>query len=314
MSIKQINFIDLIVFGLFRLIRGLFFFLPRRLCLLTGAALGSGLFYADKKHRRLALANLEKAFGRELSLAQRRRVARDSFKNFGRVIADDLKWMHLGESRRKKLLTIEGEDNIRRALTGGKGVLLFSAHLGNWEVASLAISGIGRFSVVARPLDNRLLEKELTRFRQSLGAQIISKFQAAKPILESLRRNEIVAILIDQNVLRSQAVFVDFFGVPAATTPSLASFHLRTRSPILPVFCYATPSWAYVVKVGPPLDIGVSGDPKQDVLKITQCSTKMIEAEIRERPSHWFWFHSRWKSRPESEAAAQERAAGEKDG
>jgi KDO2-lipid IV(A) lauroyltransferase len=181
-------------------------------------------------------------------------------------------------------------------------------------VASLAVSRIGRLSVVARPLDNPFLEKELIRFRQSLGAQIISKFQAAKPILESLRQNEIVAILIDQNVLRSQAVFVDFFGVPAATTPSLASFHLRTRSPILPIFCDTTPSWAYVIKVGPPLDIEVSGDPRQDVLKITQCSTKMIEAEIRERPSHWFWFHGRWKSRPESEAAAQERAAGEKDG
>jgi KDO2-lipid IV(A) lauroyltransferase len=185
--------------------------------------------------------------------------------------------------------------------------------LGNWEVASLAISKIGRLSVVARPLDNRLLEKELARFRETLGVRVISKFQAAKPILQSLRQNEIVAILIDQNVLRSQAVFVDFFGIPAATTPSLASFYLRVHSPILPIFCYPTPSLSYLVKIGEPLEIGLTGDSKQDVLKITQCSTKIIEAEIRNHPSYWFWFHNRWKTRPEGEVAAQESAAGEQD-
>jgi len=313
MSIKTINSIDLVIFSFFRLLLGLFFLLPRRLCLLAGSALGTLLFYADNRHRRLALENLNKAFGKELSSAELRQIARNSFKHFGLVIADNLKWTHLGESRREKLLAIEGEEYIHRALEEGKGVLLFSAHLGNWEVASSAISKIGRLSVVARPLDNRLLEKELARFRDSLGVRVISKHQAARPILQSLRRNEIVAILIDQNVLRSQAVFVDFFGLPAATTPSLASFYLRARSPLLPVFCYSTPSSSYLIKVGKPLEIELTGDSKQDVLKITQCSTKIIEAEIRDHPSSWFWFHNRWKTRPEGDGAAGESADGEKD-
>lgn len=313
MSIKTINLIDLVTYSFFRFVRVLFFLVPRRLCLLAGAALGTLFFYADKRHRRLALDNLDKAFGLELSLAERRQIARNSFKHFGRVMADNLKWTHLRESKREKLLTIEGAESIRRALDEGKGVLLFSAHLGNWEVAPLAISKMARFSVVARPLDNRLIEKELARFREGLGTRVISKFQAAKPILRSLRQNEIVAILIDQNVLRSQAVFVDFFGFPAATTPSLASFYLRARSPLIPVFCYPTPSLTYTAKVGQPLEIELSGDWKQDVLKITQCSTKIIEAEIRDHPSLWFWFHNRWKTRPEGEAAARESAGGEKD-
>lgn len=313
MSIKTIKLIDIVVYGLFRFLRGLFFFLPRRLCLLLGAASGTLLFCADGRHRRLALANLDKAFGKEISPAERRQIAGDSFQHFGRVMADNLKWTHLGESKQDKLLTIEGEESIRRALDEGKGVLLFSAHLGNWEVASSAISKMARLSIVARPLDNRLVEKELARFRGSLGARVISKFQAAKTILQSLRQNEIVAILIDQNALRSQAVFVDFFGFPAATTPSLASFYLRTHSPLIPVFCYPTPSLTYIVKVGKPLEIELTGDSKQDVLKITQCSTKIIEAEIRKHPSSWFWFHNRWKTRPEGEAAARESAAGEKD-
>jgi len=313
MSTKTIGIIGLIGFGFFRLLGGVVFFLPRKLCLLMGAALGTLFFYADKKHRRLALSNLDRAFGPGLSRDLRRRIARDSFKRFGQVIADNLKWTHLGESRRGELLAVEGEENIRRALEQGKGVLLFSAHLGNWEIASSVISKIGPLSVVARPLDNRLLDKELVRFRNSLGARIISKFQAARPIIRSLRQNEIVAILIDQNVLRSQAVFVDFFGIPAATTPSLASLHLRAGSPILPVFSHLTSSLSYRVKIGEPLQFDLTGDSNQDVLKITQSSTKMIEAEIRDHIGDWFWFHNRWKTRPEGEAAARESAAGEKD-
>ena len=313
MSAKTIGMIGSAGFGFFRLLDGVVFFLPRKLCLLMGAALGTLFFYADKKHRRLALSNLDRAFGPGLSQDLRRRIARDSFKHFGQIIADNLKWRHVGEARRGKLLAVEGEENIRRALEQGKGVLLFSAHLGNWEIASSVISKIGPLSVVARPLDNRLLDKELVRFRNSLGARIISKFQAARPIIRSLRQNEIVAILIDQNVLRSQAVFVDFFGIPAATTPSLASLHLRAGSPILPVFSHLTSSFSYRVKIGEPLQFDLTGDSNQDVLKITQSSTKMIEAEIRDHIGEWLWFHNRWKTRPEGEAAAHGSAAGEKD-
>jgi KDO2-lipid IV(A) lauroyltransferase len=313
MSAENPGLLDLAAFGLFICLRSLFSFLPRRLCLQAGAALGSFLFWADKKHRRIALANLDKALDRDLPPARRRGIAQESFRNFGRVVAENLKWSRLRKSRRSQLLTAEGAASIRRALEAGKGVLLFSAHLGNWEVAPQFLSSLGPLSVVARPLDNPLLEGELVRFRQSLGARVISKYQAARPILQALHRNEIVAILVDQNVLRSQAVFVDFFGRPAATTPSLASFHLRTGAPLIPTFCYPTAASSYLIKVGPALDIELCGDLERDVLKITQASTKIIEAEIRDHPSLWFWFHNRWKTRPDTEPAASSSASGDKD-
>jgi len=131
---------------------------------------------------------------------------------------------------------------------------------------------------------------------------VVSKFQAAKPILRALRDNEMVALLIDQNVLRSQGVFVDFFGLPAATTPALAAFHLRSGSPLVPVFCYPNPDLSYRVKIGPPLEVACSGEWSRDVLQITALCTKMIEAEIRDNPGQWFWFHNRWKTRPEGES------------
>ncbi|HCS47615.1 MAG TPA: lipid A biosynthesis acyltransferase [Candidatus Aminicenantes bacterium] len=311
MSTKPLKFMDFAGFGLFRLF-GLFTrLLPRRACLWAGQTLGTLAFRVDRKHGRIALANLEKALGREAGPDERRRIARDSFRNFGRVTADILKWTSLKAVRRQELLKIEGEEHIRRALRGGRGVLVFSAHFGNWEVAAQAIAKLGPLNVVARPLDNPLIEARLAKFRNRLGAKVISKFQAAKSILQALRRNEIVAILIDQNVQRKEAVFVDFFGLAAATTPGLASFHLRTRSPLIPVFCHPAPHSSYLVEVGAPLFFEPGGDSDRDVLKITQASTKMIEAEIRRKPGLWFWFHNRWKTRPETETNA-EPPAGQK--
>ncbi len=288
----------------FLALRSLFSLLPRRICLLLGEKIGALFFHLDHRHRRLALDNLRKAFGQELTPAQRHRVARQSFLHFGRMLADNLKWTSLSQKARENLLRVEGAEHIHQALAHGKGVLVFSAHFGNWEVASLALSQLAPLHVVARPLDSPAAEKELLRFRSSLGAKIIYKQQAARPILQALRRNEMVAILIDQNVLRREAVFVDFFGTPAATTPSLASFHLRTRAPLIPVFCYPAPCFSYHVKIYPPLDFIPGSDWSEDVLKITRHSTKIIEAEVRRRPELWFWFHNRWKTRPTSETSA----------
>jgi KDO2-lipid IV(A) lauroyltransferase len=270
---------------------------------------GELVFRLDRKHSRLALANLEVAFGSATGPDARRRIARDSFRHFGRVMADTLKWTRLRASRRAKLLKVDGEEHILRALRGGRGGLIFSAHFGNWEVAAEAVAALAPLSVVARPLDNPLIEAELARFRKRLGTRIISKFQAVKPILKALRQNELVAILIDQNVLRSQAVFVDFFGRSAATTPGLASFHLRTRAPLVPVFCFPAPRSAYLVKVGEPLTFEPGGEYDRDVLKITQACTKMIETEIRQNPGLWFWFHNRWKTRPGIETGPAESGA-----
>jgi KDO2-lipid IV(A) lauroyltransferase len=310
MTTNHINIMDLIYFGTLRLLSLFFLFLPRPACLWIGQVFGGLVFRLDRKHRRLALANLEIAFGPAAEPAARRRIARDSFRHFGRVTADSLKWTRLRASRRTHLLIIEGEERIRQALRQGRGALIFSAHFGNWEVAAEAVAALAPLSVVARPLDNPLVEADLARFRKRLGARVISKFQAAKPILQALRRNELVAILIDQNVLRSQAVFVDFFGRPAATTPALASFHLRTRSPLIPVFCLPGPRSSYLVKIGDPLTFDPGGELERDVLKITQACTKMIETEIRENPGLWFWFHNRWKTRPEAEANPAVSTAG----
>lgn len=279
------------------------FILPRSFCLILGEALGSMVYYLDRKHRKVALSNLAIALGPQLSITEQKKTAKASFKHFGRAFIDILKTRHRSLDKTRKLLSVEGREYLDKALRKGRGALLFSAHYGNWELAPACITQLGKLHVVARSLDNRFLEKELIRIRKHLGAEIIYKQLAVKPILRQLKSKAMVAILIDQNVLRHQAVFVDFFSQPAATTPSLATFFLKTKAPLIPVFCYPISKGKYHLKIGPPLKIDLSGDDKEDVLKITQLCTKIIQDQIEENPNFWFWFHNRWKTRPEGEGA-----------
>lgn len=285
----------------FQILRIPFFLLPRRLCLCIGETLGSLIYLLDKKHREIARSNLKTAFGSRASDAELTEIAKASFRHFGGVLADITKVRHMNPERILTLLSIEGKEHLEKALCEGRGALILSAHLGNWEMATALVSRMGKVNVIARPLDNRMLEKEMLRIRKKWGAHVIYKQQAARPILRALEANEMVAILIDQNTVRNLAVFVDFFGRPAATTPSLAAFSLKTGAPIVPVFCYPVQHRKYNVKIHPPLEISSTGEEKRDILKITQQCTKIIQNQIQENPRIWLWFHNRWKTRPEGE-------------
>ncbi len=290
---------DCLQFLFFKKIRIAISILPRSLVLFCGRLLGLTFYGLDKKHRMIAQVNLNNALGSDLSPLSIKKISRRCFIHFGQTFLDLVKFSQLSPEKKNKLIKVEGEEYLKKALQQGKAALLFSAHFGNWEVASPFLSSLAKLNVIARPLDNRLLEKELLKLRTNLGSTVVYKHQAAKSILQALRRQEMVAILIDQNVLRSQAVFVDFFGKKAATTPSLAAFYLRTNAPLLPVFCYPVTSRQYCIKIYPPLKIHLSGNQNQDLLKITQICTKIIENQIKKNPEYWFWFHQRWKTRPE---------------
>ncbi len=293
------KFKDYLEFWIFQILKSLLYIFPRKLCQAWGRTMGLIFYSLDKRHRRIALSNLKLAFGKDIPLSDLKRMARQTFIHFGSILMDIIKFSRLSEQKKYSLVHVEGEENLRSAIQEKKGVILFTAHYGSWEIAPFFVSQLGRLKVIARALDNRLLEKELLKLRKHQGAEVIYKHQATKQILQSLRAKEMVAFLIDQNVQRHQAVFVDFFGRPAATTPSLAAFFLKTQSPIVPVFCVPTSSLRYRIQILEPLNIKLEGDYNQQVLKITQICTKIIEAQIRKNPSYWFWLHNRWKTQPE---------------
>ena len=162
--------------------------------------------------------------------------------------------------------------------------------------------------MVIRPLDNPYLEQRFTDLRCRWGNQLIHKRQAVRGILKSLRKKRTIGMVIDQNYREANPFFVDFFGRPAATTPSLGKLAVRTGAPVVPVFCWPKDDGRYHIVYFPEVEVEPSGDPNLDAYRLTAQCTRLIEEQVRLRPELWSWMHQRWRTRP-SETAVDGPAA-----
>ena len=156
-------------------------------------------------------------------------------------------------------------EHVKAGLEKGKGLAIVTGHLGNWELGAVAMAAAGvPISVVARPLDNPLLDETLNRIRRAGGSEVLSKRNALRAIREVLARNRAIAILIDQDA-REHGVFVDFFGKSASTIPSIAAIALRTGAPMVVCAMRREPGFLTHVLSFEPVDAPVqTGDGKED--------------------------------------------------
>jgi KDO2-lipid IV(A) lauroyltransferase len=271
----------------------------------AGALAGRLAHLLDRRHRRIARDNLASALGAQLRPGQARRIVGGCFAHFGRITFEALGFARLGPADIGRVVRYEGLEHIRAAYAGGKGVLLFSGHFGHWELIALMQGFLGlRLHLVARPLDNRALERQLARLRGRSGNGLIHKRLAARRILQVLRSGEGVAIVLDQDARRT-GVFVPFFGRPASTTPTLALMALRTGAAIVPTYSIPLGRGRYRVVYEPAIAVRPSGDLDRDVLELTATCTGRIEAWVRERPELWLWMHRRWKTAPPGPSGAR---------
>lgn len=258
------------------------------------AGLGYGL---SVKHRLIVLHNLTRAFP-EKSPAEIERIAKASYRSFGRVVAEFSEITRLNPDNIHKWVHIHGLEHYDEARRKGKGVLLFSGHFGNWEIGN-AVLAIARKPLIFiyRILDSAFLEEAITHVRASCGNISLDKENAMRPMIRALKKGETISILIDQNVAVYDGIFVDFFGRPACTTSGLALLALHTGAPVLPVFTTRMPDGKYVMEIGAEVAIRNTGNRDADVRENTQAFTGIIEDHIRKYPEQWFWMHQRWKTK-----------------
>jgi len=277
--------------------------LPRAWVLALGRGLGRLLGDLDRRHVAIAADNLRRAFP-EWDQPRFLRTARSVYAHFGQVLFD-IVWM-AGRSREEVLGLVddEGREHVEAARTEGRGVVLVTAHIGNWELSGLAHGWLfGPIGVVARPLDNPALDRRLNAFRESGGNEVISKFEALREVMRRLREGGAVGILLDQNVQESDGVFVEFFARPAATTTAAAAFAVKTGCALLLGHTEIKPEGRYRLVYDPPVRWSSSGDREDDIRRLTQVLTRRIEGWIREVPEQWLWIHRRWKTQPREHPA-----------
>lgn len=274
--------------------------LPRGAATGLGRNAAKAYFAFAGSRRRILLDNLVQAFPEKMD-GELSRIQRGCIENLGAAFMEFLESSELSREDVLSRVELEGEENFARARARGKGVFLLSAHFGSWEIGAIRAGLISEpIASVVRPLDNPLLERELEFRRTRLGNRTIRKKEAAREILKAIRAGETVAILVDQNVIPEEAVFVPFFGRPAATTPSLALLQLKTDAAVVPVFTWPLGGGRYRLRFETPIlaeEFSVGGREER-VLAATARYMAVTEAAVRGDPAAWLWMHNRWRTRP----------------
>jgi Kdo2-lipid IVA lauroyltransferase/acyltransferase len=270
-----------------------------------GGAIGGLAYHVSRRYREVAISNLMAAFP-DLTRREAESMAKATFRNFFRAFIEFFVIERMTPEEIKRIVDLKGTEYTDEALRQGKGALLITAHIGNWEACArrMAVHGYP-LSVIARDSDDPTMTGVVNRIRQGAGYKVLSRDESVRAALRLLRANELLGILPDQNTL-GKCVFVNFFGRPAATAAGVAMFALKSGSPVLPAFS----SWnkktrRYSAVIYPPLEIALTGDTERDVEAITTAYTAAIEAEIRKSPTEWLWLHNRWKRAHEAPSASK---------
>ena len=249
------------------------------------------------KHKLIAIHNLTRSFP-EKSLDEILRIIKNSYASFAMLFAEFLQISYLDKNNLSRWVSVKGLEHYEKACREGRGVLLFTAHFGNWEIgtAALAILSTPPF-FMARTLDSPFLEKITTSAREALGVGNLHKENAMRMLLPLLRKGKAVILLIDQNVAAKEGVFVDFFGRPACATTGIALMAMHTGAAVLPIFTTRMPDGRYLTEIGPQVETVQTGNRDHDMLVNTQNYATVIEGHVRKYPDQWLWLHQRWKTK-----------------
>jgi KDO2-lipid IV(A) lauroyltransferase len=272
--------------------------LPRPLARAAGITLAWIVYVFHRKLRRVGKRNLEIAFP-EKSARERAKILRGVFTSIGRQAAEVCLFPKYTRENVSKTVVYEGFENFERALARGKGVMFLTAHLGAWELSAFAHSLYGYpLGIVMRPLDNPYLDRLTRYYRTMRGNKAVDK-DFARGLIAAMRKGETVGVLMDTNMIPSQGVFVEFFGIPACTASGVARVALKTDAAVVPGFTIWDPGLRkYRLRFDPAVELVRTGNTEADVLANTQKFTSVIEDYVRRYPDQWLWVHRRWKTRP----------------
>lgn len=279
-------------------------FLPAAGSDAVGRAIGRLVLLTAPKRRRLARANIALAFP-EKSAAEVDWILRGCCQNLGRSLVEFLRLPRLCKaSGLAQIVKLEGAEHLAAALAKGRGVVLLTAHFGNWEMIGARLVAEGfPLTVLARETRDSSTTRLMTSIREAVGMRVLHTQQGHQQsnILRSLRRNEVVGFLIDQNA-GHKGIFIDFLGRPASTHAGAALFALRSKAPVIPLFCFRD-EYCHSGRLLPEVELIRTGSLRGDVAANTAAFTRLVEAQVRARPELWFWLHDRWRTRPPGERA-----------
>ncbi len=271
--------------------------LPEGVALWIGRQLGNLMYLLDIEHRKVALANLNIAFGQDKTEEEKRSIAKKCFRNLGMMAIEFFRIPKMDLETYQRKVAVEGLDQALKVLDEKRGALLLLGHFGNWELMALMSKVIDRPILAIAKLikNNPRLERWIIESREKIGLEIIPPRNATPKVLQALSQNQIVAVLFDQRGRRSKGIWADFFGRKVPTTPGLATMALKSGAPVIPVFMVREGFQRHRLIIREPLQLITTGHFKQDVEANTQLFNQVLESIIRQYPDQWLWIHRRFE-------------------
>lgn len=242
-----------------------------------------------------ARVNLSIAYP-DLAPREARAIIRDSWENLGRTTAEFAHLSAFDPDLAPSRVEVIGRERLEAIAKANKPVIFVSAHLGNWEVMSIALYAVGvNYGVVYRAANNPLIDGLIIRERAAVMSrrQIPKGKRGGRDMIDALKSGASLAMLVDQK-LNTGGILSPFFGKPAMTAPAAARLALKYSAPIVPIEIERLDGAHFRVTALEPLVFEPSGDISADTQAITDRINLEIERMIRARPGQWLWLHRRW--------------------
>lgn len=268
---------------------------------MLGVIIGDLLRILSSKRSDITYHNIRMAFP-EYNEEKCDSIRNDSYRNLGITLIELLVFKSLDRNEFLNYVKFENIELVTKKIAEGRGLIFLSGHFGNWELTAYVIGLIVKvpITIIVKPQRNKLSDEYLNELRTNGGNKIVPMGKAARTIINTIRNNEAIALLVDQSADPSKDAFVPFFGMPAATYEAPAALALKYRTPIILGFAHRQDDCTYKAVIEE-LDFSDLDDSKDSILELTRRHVKILEDNIRKSPGHWAWQHKRWKHTPPSE-------------
>jgi len=283
----------------------LFGILPLPVALALGRGMGWVFGSVVRHHRRDAVEALKRSLP-EIRDRERRQILKRMYSNLGMNVAEELRLVSLSNAYLEEHIRWDDIRPIQTVLAAGKGMLVLTGHMGNWDLlCSIAPKFNYPTTIITKTIKNNAINTVWMEIRNRFGLKFVPAHNSYRQCLSALRKNEIVGFAIDQNMIDTEGVFVDFFGKQACTTPGLAYMSAQSGAAVVPVFMIRLEQGRHLVKTLPAIPPPPDRKP-ETIREYTQIYTKVMEDMIRQYPDQWIWVHRRWKTVPNDRKSSAE--------
>ncbi len=287
---------DLLVYILVSSIGYIVRHISLRHSLKLGSCIGKIAFLIVKKRRNIAISNLRMVFS-DKSDDEIKSIARESFVNLGKTLVEFLRLPKYRKDQLLEIVKIDGEENLLQAISSGKGVLIITAHFGNWElIFHILTLFTDQLFAVAQRFKNQFFDKLVKNYRTIHGGEIIEKTNSIRQVISCLKDRYCVVILGDQDA-GNNGIFLNFMGIPASVAKGPVIFAMKADAVVLNVFDIRQSDDSHIIKISDPMRFKCSGNLQEDIRRYTSKLTQCLESMIYKYPSQWLWLHNRWKTR-----------------